>query len=97
MRSVIVRYRVKPDRLAEHEGLVREVFAELARTSPPGIRYGAFKQADGVSFVHIARISAESNPLEAVEAFKAFGKGVKDRCDDPPAVTELTEIGAYEL
>jgi hypothetical protein len=96
-RKVIVRYRVKPDRVAEHEALIRDVFEELARTAPAGLRYGAFKQADGVSFVHVALVAAEKNPLDAIAAFKRFGEGIKERCDEPPVVAELTEIGSFAL
>lgn len=97
MRRVMVRYRVKADRVAEHEGYVRAVFEELARTAPAGIRYGAYRQADGVSFVHIAFVAAEKNPLDAVAAFKSFLAGIKDRCDEPPVTVELTELGSYAL
>ena len=97
MRRVIVRYRVKPERVEEHEGLIRAVFEELAKKAPEGLRYGAFKQPDGVSFVHTAFVSAERNPLDAIAAFKAFTANVKDRCDEPPTTVELTEIGAFQL
>ena len=97
MRRVMVRYRVKADRVAEHEGYVRAVFEELARTAPAGIRYAAYKQPDGVSFVHIAFVEAPANPLEAVAAFKTFQTGIKDRCDEPPAAVDLTEVGSYGL
>lgn len=97
MRRLMVSYKVKPDRVAEHEALIRAVFGELASTAPAGIHYGAFKQPDGVSFVHIAFVSAEKNPLDAIAAFKAFTAQIKDRCDVPPAAVELSEIGAFEL
>jgi hypothetical protein len=96
-RRVMVTYKVKPDRLDEHEGLIRDVFVELHRTVPPGIRYGAFKRADGVSFVHVAFVSVDKNPLDAVVAFKAFAERIKERCEEPPQVTELTEIGSFGL
>ena len=32
MRQVMVRYKVKPDRVEENEQLVREVYDELARS-----------------------------------------------------------------
>jgi hypothetical protein len=97
MRRVIVRYKVKKDRVEEHEALVRAVFAELAQSAPEGIRYGAFKQADGVSFVHVAFIDAPANPLQALAAFKAFTANIADRCDDPPVTSELTAVGAFGL
>jgi hypothetical protein len=95
MRRVMVRYRVKPDRVVEHEALIRAVFDELAKTAPAGIRYGAFKQPDGVSFVHLAFVAAEKNPLEAIAAFKAFTAQIKDRCDEPPVTVELAQLGGF--
>ena len=97
MRRVIVRYRVKPARVEEHEALIRAVFVELAKTKPDGLRYGAYKQADGVSFVHVAFVSVEKNPLQALDAFQKFTANIQERCDEPPVTTELAEIGAYGL
>ncbi len=97
MRRVLVRYKVKPERVAEHEALVRAVFEELSRTAPPGLRYGAYKQADGVSFVHVAFVSAEKNPLDDCAAFKAFTAGIRERCDDPPVTVGMEEIGAFGM
>ena len=34
MRRVLVRYKVKPDRVAENEDLVRAVYAELNGRTP---------------------------------------------------------------
>lgn len=95
MRKVIVRYRVKPERVAEHEALIANVFKELAAASPAGLRYGAFKQPDGVSFIHIAFVETTPNPLESIAAFRAFTANVKDRCDELPVTTELTTVGAF--
>src|SRR5512145_601593 len=61
VKRVMIRYRVKPDPVAENEHLVRDVYEELARTRPEGLRYGTFKLDDGVSFVHLA-VHAEDNP-----------------------------------
>jgi hypothetical protein len=99
MRHVIVRYRVKPDRVQENIALVRAVYDELAKTRPAGLRYATFQEADGVSFVHVARTETDdgSNPLSDVAAFRRFSADVADRCDEPPVVTELTEIGAFRM
>ena len=97
MRHVIVRYKVKPERVAEHEALIRAVFEELTKSAPPGIRYGAYKQPDGLSFVHIAYVEVKPNPLEAIAAFNAFTRDIKDRCDELPLTVELSPIGAYGL
>ena len=95
MRQVMVRYKVKPDRVAENEALVRAVYEELAATRPPGLRYATFRLPDGVSFVHIATVEGERNPLTETAAFGRFQADVRDRCDEPQVTTELQEIGSY--
>jgi hypothetical protein len=99
MRQVIVRYKVKPDRVAENEELVRAVYEELHRTKPAGLRYATFKLDDGVSFVHLASVESEKgdNPLSKVQAFHEFQKGIDDRTDERPVVTGLEAIGSYRL
>ena len=99
MRRVMVRYRVKPDRAAENEELVRAVYEELHRTKPAGLRYATFRLEDGVSFVHVASTETEDghNPLSDVAAFARFQEGVRERCDEAPVAAELREIGSYRL
>jgi hypothetical protein len=91
----MVRYTVKPDRAEENEQLVRAVYDELAATGPAGLRYATFRLDDGVSFVHIASVEGEDNPLADVAAFARFQADVRDRCAVQPEVTELHEVGAY--
>jgi len=95
----MVRYKVKPGRADENEGLIRKVFEALHEGRPEGLRYASFKAADGVSFVHIASIETfdGSNPLGDTPAFKAFQAEIKDRCEEPPAAVELDSIGSYRF
>ena len=97
MRRVMVSYKVKPERVAEHEALIRDVFEALAKAAPEGLRYGAFKQPDGLSFVHIAFVAAAKNPLDSLDAFKAFTARIAERTDGPPVVVDLEAIGSFGL
>jgi hypothetical protein len=97
MRTVMVRYRVKPERVEEHEALVRAVFHELSGKAPPGLRYGAYKERDGLSFVHLAFVEVEGNPLSSLESFRAFTERIAERCDQAPATTELSAVGTHGL
>lgn len=99
MRRVMVRYKVKPDRAAENERYIQAVFAQLERDRPAGLRYASFKLDDGLGFVHIASVETAdgTNPLAALDAFKAFTAQIKDRCEEPPVTTTLNEIGAYRF
>jgi hypothetical protein len=98
MRQVVVQYRVKPDRAAENERLVRAVYDELHRTNPSGLRYATFQLEDAVSFVHVAEVDDETeNPLARVEAFRAFQAEIQDRCEQPPAASRAREIGSFRM
>jgi hypothetical protein len=98
MRQVMVRYKVKSDRVAENEGYIREVFEQLHRERPAGIQYASFKLADGASFVHVAFVddSAGGNPLTSLQTFQAFSAGIAERCEEAPVTTHLTMVGSYE-
>lgn len=97
MRRIMVRYKVKPERVEENEALVRAVYAELAASAPPGFRYATFKLPDGVSFVHLAVLEGDDNPLTRTAAFAEFQRGIRERCDEPPASVDLEEVGSYQL
>ena len=98
MRTVMVRYKVKPESAAENERLIGKVFEQLARDKPAGVRYQVFKLGDGVSFMHVSSSAAgkEGNPLTQLDAFKAFTAGIKERCEEPPVTVEMQPIGAYD-
>lgn len=93
-----VRYKVKPQHSAENERLVRAVFTALQAEQPGGLRYASLKADDGVTFVHVVSHESESSDmLTALPAFKAFVSGLRDRCDEPPIVTDLSAVGSYGL
>jgi hypothetical protein len=95
----MVRYKLKAGHGAENEALVRAVYGELAETQPPGFHYATFKLEDGLTFVHLAAVETEGgrNPLPDLEAFRAFQSTIRERCDEPPVVTNLQEVGSFRL
>lgn len=96
METTIVRYKLKPGRVEENEQLVKAVFRELHKESPEGFNYATFKMEDGLSFTHIVvNENSGSTPLTSLPAFKKFQEGIKDRCDELPLVSHVTEIGSY--
>ena len=84
MRRSLIRYRTAPERADENERLIRGVFAELAEKSPPGLGYLVLRAGDG-SFFHVVANATESgSPITALDAFKAFQSGIRERCIEPP-------------
>jgi hypothetical protein len=99
MERVMVRYKIKADKVSENEELIKNVFEELQRTAPAGFRYASFKLEDGVSFVHMASMETANgeNPLPKTAAFKAFQAKLRERCEELPVAVDLTEVGSYRF
>jgi len=98
MSAIVVRYRPTADRADENQRLVEAVFAELAEAEPGGVRYATLRLADG-TFVHIADVDADPNPLGSIAAFAEFQKDIQDRCEDGegPNPQEAVLVGNYRL
>jgi hypothetical protein len=98
MSAFVVRYRPVPAQADENQRLVEAVFAELAATDPGGIRYATLRLADG-TFVHVADIEADANPLANNAAFARFQQGIGERCEEGegPNPQEANLIGSYRL
>ena len=99
MKTMMVRYTVRPEHVAENERDVRKVFDQLNDSKPAGLRYASFKLGDDGGFVHIvSQEQAEGySPLSDVPAFRAFTAAIERRCDVRPVVTTLTEVGSYRF
>jgi hypothetical protein len=91
----VVRYTTRPDTADENEQLIKAVFTQLAEQAPKGLRYLAIRLDDGVSFVHVAVLENEHNPLTGLPAFGAFVSAINERCTDGPTPASGTVVGAY--
>jgi hypothetical protein len=95
--TVVVRYTTRPEAADENQRLIEQVFAELGRNDPGGLRYATFRLQDGVTFVHMALVDGETNPLEQTAAFAEFQRGIGERCVERPVVSDATLVGAYRV
>jgi hypothetical protein len=93
--AAVVRYTTRPDTADENEQLIKAVFAQLAEQRPEGLRYVAVRLDDGVSFVHVAVLDDEHNPLAGLPAFGEFVSAINERCADGPTPASGTVVGAY--
>jgi hypothetical protein len=91
MSAAVIRYQTKPEAADENQRLIENVFAELAATAPPGLRYSSFRLADGVTFVHVA----DGEGLTELPAFQEFQRTFADRVADGPAREDATLVGSY--
>jgi hypothetical protein len=94
--AIVVRYRTKPETADKNAQLVRDVYAELAASQPPGFRYMTLQLDDGVSFVHVAiHDEGVENPLSTSAAFARFQAGLADRLEQGPEPSPATVVGSY--
>ena len=96
-QATVVRYTTHPGSADENEKLIRAVFAQLAEQRPDGLRYVAIRLDDGVSFIHVAVLDGDNNPLAALPAFGEVVSVIGERCTDGPAPVNGTVVGAYGI
>jgi hypothetical protein len=95
--ATVVRYTTKPGSADENEKLIKAVFAQLAEQQPDGLRYVAIRLDDGASFIHIAVLDGDHNPLTSLPAFGEFVSAINERCTSGPAPANGTVVGTYGI
>jgi len=95
METRVIRYQTKIESADENAQLIAAFFAELAEGKVTGIRYEALRLDDGVTFVHIATLDGENNPLMSSPAFAAFQSGLGGRLEEGPYPATATVVGSH--
>jgi quinol monooxygenase YgiN len=95
MMQALIRYKVKPDQVERNLELLRAFFEELESVRPDGVRDAVFQLEDGVTFIHIVETDNNPRRFSQLETFRAYRATLDQRCDEPPVMTELRQIGSY--
>ena len=93
--QMLIEYTVRREELAEHLELVGEVYADLERLAPADLGYATYQLEDEVSFVELLTGQAGPGQLAASPAFARFRSSLDARCERPPVLTELRQVGRY--
>lgn len=93
--NVMITYTVKREELAAHLVQVGEVYADLQQLAPEGLGYVTYQLDDDVTFVELLTGDAGPGPLAGSAAFAQFRSSLDARCEGPPALTDLRQLGAY--
>ena len=94
MKRMLVRYKAKPEAADLNQRLIEAVFQELHAKVPDGVQYLVLRLADGL-FVHF--VQGKTDIIPALDAFKAFSGGIKERCVEPPQPNEAMVVGNYRM
>jgi hypothetical protein len=95
METVLIRYRVKRDHLEQNLQLLHAVYEELDKAQPSGLRWVTYQLEDEVSFIDIVGGDGDPSDLAHLPAFQHFRSTLDGRCDEPPTMTEVREIGSF--
>jgi hypothetical protein len=97
MKRTLIRYKTKPDMADRNAELIAGVFRELKAASPAGVRYLSLRLDDD-TFVHFVETESDSgSTIPALDAFKAFQSGIRERCIEPPQPGGVTIVGNYRM
>ena len=98
MTRSLIRYKTKPEMADENERLIKDVFKELHAKSPKGVRYMAVRLGDG-TFIHFVAVDTKDagSAIPALEAFRSFQKGIRERCIEPPQQGDANIVGNYRM
>ena len=94
MKTVVVRYKVKPEKAEENQRLIQEVFAELGAKAPVGLQYLVLRLEDD-SFVHLASVADNAPQLATFSTFQRFRRDAEARRLTAPESHSATIIGNY--
>lgn len=95
--QVMIRYKLRPDQIERNAELLADVYAELAATQPGGLRYATFQLDDEGGCVTFAEYDGPPGTAahHRLASFQRYRSTLDERCEQPPAVTVLREIGSY--
>ena len=96
MKRTLIRYKTRPEATQQNRKLIEDVFYELQAKSPDDVRYMVLTLGDG-TFLHLVETGDGDSSLPQLDAFKSFQGGVRDRCAEPPQVSEAIIVGNYRM
>lgn len=92
--AVMIRYRLRPDQIEPNLELLGAVYAELESRPLDGLGWTTFQLEDGVSFVDFVRPGGPPGALSQRDAFRRYRSTLDERCDEPPVLMSLREVGS---
>ncbi|ULR51516.1 hypothetical protein [Streptomyces deccanensis] len=93
--QVMIRWKLGPDALERHEGMLRTVYEELDSVRPQGLRYDTYQLDDKVTFVSFVEMADGPGVLGGLNAFQSYRAALDALCVEPPEVIVLHSAGEY--
>jgi hypothetical protein len=95
MKTIRVRYTVKPDYVETNKQRVQAVMAALRERVVTSVKYVCHLEPDGRTFVHLAILGdPNDNPIPKLPEFAAFQASLKGNLESPPESQDWQVVGA---
>jgi hypothetical protein len=95
--QVMIRYKLKPGEVGRNLELLDEFYAELDSVQPDGLREATFQLDDKVTFLTFVDVENGPEVLKRLDAFQRYRTTLDARCEEPPVMTVLNEVGAFRF
>ncbi len=96
MPTVVIRYQLHPDQVAEELRLLDDVYREMHALRPRDLSYTTIQLGDDVSFLAIVSGDAGPAVLTDLPAFQHYRTTLDQRCLHPPVMTSGRTIHTYD-
>lgn len=98
MSVLLLRSRVKANKVADVEADIRRLASALEQAGPQSTRYGWFRLADGVTFVILTEVGEEGpNTANSLPEAQALFATLKVATDGQPVSEQMTMIASYRF
>jgi hypothetical protein len=95
MKTIRVRYTVKPEYVETNKENVRAVMAALRERGIGSVKYVCHLEPDGRTFVHLATLrDVNDNPIPGLPEFETFRTGLAGNLESPPETQEWEIVDA---
>lgn len=94
MKTIRVRYTVKPDYVETNKQRVLAVIAALRERNAGSVKYVVHVEPDGRTFVHLAMLrDPNDNVIPGLPEFAAFREGLAGNLESPPETQDWDVVG----
>ena len=98
MNVMMVRAKIKEEKLADAEAATDKVIQALEQAQPADVRYAVSRLSDGVTLLAFLELEpGQEHPLRTLPAYAEMLENLKEWYAEPPTVEHMTVIGSYQL
>ena len=97
MNVMMVRAKIKEEKVAETQAATEKVIQALEQAQPD-VHYGVTRLSDGITVLAFLEMEpGQEHPLRTLPEYAEMLENLKEWYAEPPTVEHMTVIGSYQL